>query len=223
MSSELIPLDTGADAPRPDPDAVLTALQAPSTGEGAPPEGPEGEPDADKLARAKPGRKRSPISKHRTKPELLAAAREQEARIRELETQLGVTRPSDAPAAPAADVLKSVTSALDATLLLGCKLLAAYRGDHWDLADAEREALRDAWVPILAHYAPQIGPALPWLNAVGVTAVFVLPRLGKDAELAKGRAALTQAPEAVPVTTQGQTMPDPPVAQFPNRHQGGPV
>lgn len=234
MSAPLIDLDVPESGP--DAEAVLRSLQTPHP-EGSDALGgivPAPEPgtgaeetDAEKLARAKPGRKRSPISKHRTKPELLQAAREQETRIRELEAQLGVGGSETMPTMAPADIKRSCETALDATIEVGSRIAAAYRGDHWVIEGSEREILRDAWVPILMEYAPQLGKALPWLGAVSTTALVLLPRLGKDAELAKARRP-AQPTEPVTATTQGQT-PDQPLTEperpqiIPGRHVGGPV
>lgn len=235
MSTPLVPLDI-PDA-GPDAEAIVRALQTPHPegsepldGITARPEPGESEPqgpdtDAEKLARAKPGRKRSPISKHRTKPELLAAARELDAENQQLRAQLGerVEGGPDAGPATPAQVLTMVRSSLDATIALGGKLLAAYRGDHWDIPQEEREVLRDAWVPILAEYAPQLGKALPWMGALSTTAMVVLPRLGRDAELAKLKRPASQAAEPLTTSTQGkEAEPDTP-APMPGRHIGGPV
>ncbi len=233
MSSPIVPLDI-PDA-GPDAEAVVRALQTPHaegaepldgvTPSPAAPEPQEPDTDAEKLARAKPGRKRSPISKHRTKPELLAAARELDAENAQLRAQLG-ERTGDGleggPATPA-QVLTMVRTSLDATLMLASKVLAAYRGDHWDIPQEEREVLRDAWVPILAEYAPQLGKALPWMGALSTTAMVVLPRLSRDAELAKLKRSTGQPVEPVTTSTQGKEAEPEPSAPIPGRHVGGPV
>jgi hypothetical protein len=238
MNDPIVPLDLPSAGPN--PEAVSAALAAaplpPEDTAPAPaPEGPTGpgpvDTDAEKLARAKPGRKRSPISKHRTKPELLQAARAQEEEIQRLKALLGEksdTGPAPelgtGPALTPDEVRRAVSVAFEATVELASKMLAAYRGPHWELTDPERECLRDAWVPLLAHYAPALGQSLPWLGAVSTTALVVMPRLGRDAELAAQRAgpvAPMAAPAFVPAAEVVEA--ETPQVTTAGRHVGGPV
>lgn len=227
MSTPLVPLDLPTETP--EPEDVIRSLQTPHP-EGAEPLGgitvaPESEPDGEdsdaaKLARAKPGRRRSNISKHRTKPELLVAARELDAENaqlrRELDTLKGVE--SGPMGMSPQDVTQAVRQALDATIELGSRIAAAYRGDHWVIEGPEREVLRDAWVPILTAYAPQLGQALPWVGALSTTALVLLPRFGKDADLRKARAVT--APVPAPVADPETEVEEQTTA---GRHIGGPV
>jgi hypothetical protein len=64
------------------------------------------------------------------------------------------------------------------------KVLAAWRGEHWNLLAAECDQLGKAWAPI-------VGPAIAdkpelalWAGAISMTYAVVYPRLSEDKRLA---------------------------------------
>lgn len=208
------------------PDPILASLQTPHAEEsvnlGGVTPAPEdlGDTDAEKLARAKPGRKQSRVSKHRTKPELLATAREQEAELIRLRAQLGQTDPTAGPSGPgplgmsASEVDRALTIGLEQTIELASNVAAATWGPALLVPKAERDILREAWLPIARYYAPRMGAALPWVAALSTTAMVVLPRVNMARELKAG-AAPPQAAEPGTDTTRGQGQPAPAPAPMP--------
>lgn len=172
--------------------------------------------DAAKLDRAKPGRKKQLVSKHRSKSELLVASREldaENARLRERLTQFEGGPLPGAEGMTPAELAKQVDVALDATIELTSNIAAAYYGDHCRVEKEERVILRDAWAPILRAYAPRLGTALPWIGAISTTAMVVLPRVNKTREILAQKKAEKVAPISAPAPTGEPAPAAPPITK----------
>jgi len=65
---------------------------------------------------------------------------------------------------------------------------AGMRGEHWRLQQEECDKLGEAWAAVVAPFLPRVGPAVPIVAAVIVTAGVFAPRIQEDIRMKKARA-----------------------------------
>lgn len=84
------------------------------------------------------------------------------------------------------------TADIIATLLkISFGLVAAVKGEHWNLTDEVATEAADEYARCLDHYFPNIDTA-PWVGAAMVTGVMLAPRIMTDNAIAAQKAKAEQ-------------------------------
>lgn len=183
----------------------LRELEAPAAGAGPPPPGapPGGAPAAGgaRSHKRKRGRPRkyprpeapAPSGGHKpTKAELEDVARQQAARILELETM----------AAPdAAAAVAQLANNLEKLVHPLVRLMVSWRGPHWQLTPQEQREIADGWAPYLLPKVSQLAEHTPLVMALTVTGLALAKPLTAEFEMLTGptpAGELVMEPEPAP-------------------------
>lgn len=117
--------------------------------------------------------------KRRTKAEL-------EAEVTRLASELERQRQQQAANAP--NLIKAMEQPLSLTFRSAGNIMAAWKGEHWKLQDAECSLLAEAWAPVVGPLLATHPEAVLWASAIGATYSVAYPRIQRDrTEAAKAK------------------------------------
>jgi len=116
-----------------------------------------------------------PRPKRRTKAEL-------EAEVTRLE-QIQKEREA-AAAATAPDLIKAMVQPLAVTFKAAGAIMAAWKGDHWNIREEECTMLGEAWSPVVGPLLANHPEAILWASAIAATYAVAYPRIQIDKTLA---------------------------------------